>query len=66
MTTEPEQATIVVGVEGTGSSRTTIQMAAQEARCRHATLITVMAYSGERPGHARRGRPRRGRLAGFT
>ena len=48
MTTEPEQATIVVGVEGTGSSRTTIQMAAQEARCRHATLIAVMAYSGER------------------
>jgi nucleotide-binding universal stress UspA family protein len=48
VTTKPEQATIVVGVEGTGRSRTTIQMAAQEARCRDATLIAVMAYSSER------------------
>jgi nucleotide-binding universal stress UspA family protein len=48
MTTEPEQATIVVGVDGTGRSRATIQAAAQEARCRDATLIAVMAYSSER------------------
>jgi len=57
MTTEPEQATIVVGVEGTGSSRITIQMAAHEARCRHATLIAVMAYSGERALGAPTARP---------
>jgi hypothetical protein len=49
MTTKPERATVVVGVEGTGSSRITIQTAAQEARCRGAALIAVMAHSGERP-----------------
>jgi nucleotide-binding universal stress UspA family protein len=46
--TESEQATVVVGVEATGTSRTTIQVAAQEAGSRDATLIAVMAYSGER------------------
>ena len=47
MTTEPEKATVVVGVHGTSRSRTTIQAAAHEARCRDARLIAVMAYSGE-------------------
>jgi len=49
MTTEPETPPIVVGVDGTGLSRATIQAAAQEARCRDATLIAVMAYSSESP-----------------
>ena len=48
-TTEPEKAVVIVGVDGTGSHRTTIRAAAQEARCRDATLIAVMAYSTERP-----------------
>jgi len=56
MTAEPERPPIVVGVDGTGRSRATIQAAAQEARCRDATLIAVMAYSAERaagmPGDA--------------
>ena len=47
--TELEKATVVVSVEGTGRSQATIQAAAQEARCRDATLIAVMAYSSERP-----------------
>jgi len=49
MTTEPQRPPIVVGVDGTGRSRATIQAAAQEARCRDAMLIAVMAYSTERP-----------------
>ena len=49
MTTEPERPPVVVGVDGTGTSRATIQAAAQEARSRDATLIAVMAYSTERP-----------------
>ena len=49
MTTEPERPPIVVGVDGTARSRATIQAAAQEARCRDATLIAVMAYSSESP-----------------
>jgi len=57
MTTEPEQATIVVGVDGTGRSRTTIQAAAQEARCRGARLIAVMTYSSERALGAPAARP---------
>jgi nucleotide-binding universal stress UspA family protein len=57
MTAKPEQATVVVGVEGTGSSRTTIQVAAQEARSRDATLIAVMAYSSERSLGAPAARP---------
>jgi nucleotide-binding universal stress UspA family protein len=48
MTTEPEPATVVVGVGEGGHSRTTIKLAAQEARYRRAALIAVMAYSGER------------------
>jgi nucleotide-binding universal stress UspA family protein len=47
MTTEPEPPTVVVGVQEGGSSRTTIKLAAQEARYRHAPLIAVMAYSGD-------------------
>jgi len=47
--TEPDRPPIVVGVDGTGRSRATIKAAAQEARCRDATLIAVMAYSTERP-----------------
>ena len=56
-TTEPEQAIVVVGVDGTGRHRTTIQAAAQEARRRDATLIAVMAYSSERPLGAPPARP---------
>lgn len=48
MPNTPQQQTVVVGVEGTGSSRSAIMMAAQEARYRGAELIAVMAYSGER------------------
>jgi nucleotide-binding universal stress UspA family protein len=57
MTTEPERPPVVVGVEGTGRSRATIQAAAQEARRRDATLIAVMAYSSERPPGAPARRP---------
>ena len=55
MTTEPELGTVVVGVDEHGS-RTAIKMAAQEARYRHASLIAVMAYSGDR-AMAPAGRP---------
>jgi nucleotide-binding universal stress UspA family protein len=40
--------TVVVGVSGAVRSLTAIQLAAQEASCRDAPLIAVMAYSGER------------------
>ena len=59
MTTEPERPPVVVGVDGAGISLATIQAAAQEARCRDATLIAVMAYSTERP----LGRPAARRVA---
>ena len=65
MTTEPEPGTIVVGVEEGGSYRTTIKMAAQEARYRDVPLIAVMAYSGERTLGAPAVRPAAGlRTAG--
>src|SRR5689334_643281 len=48
MTSTPQQTTVVVGIEGSGSSRTAIRLAAQEARYRGAQLIAVMPYSGER------------------
>ena len=48
MSNTPQQQAVVVAVEGTGSSRSAIRMAAQEARYRGAQLIAVMAYSGER------------------
>jgi nucleotide-binding universal stress UspA family protein len=57
MPTGPEQATVVVGVEGTSSSRAAIRLAAQEARCRDAALIAVMAYSGDRALGAPAARP---------
>ena len=47
MTTEAAPGSVVVGVED-GGSRTAIKLAAQEARFRHAPLIAVMAYSGNR------------------
>src|SRR5262247_1126318 len=56
-TTGPDKAIVVVGVDGTGRHRTTIQAAAQEARRRDATLIAVMAYSTERPLGAPAARP---------
>lgn len=39
---------VLVGVDGSDASRTVIEAAAQEARCRGAPLIAVRAYSGER------------------
>jgi nucleotide-binding universal stress UspA family protein len=48
MTNTPHQKTVVVGVEGPGSSRSAIRLAAEEACYRGAELIAVMAYSGER------------------
>jgi nucleotide-binding universal stress UspA family protein len=56
MTTETAPGSVVVGVEDGGGSRTAIKMAAQEARFRHAQLIAVMAYSGDR-AMAPAGRP---------
>lgn len=57
MTSGAEPGSVVVGVEQGGGSRTTIKIAAQEARYRHAPLIAVMAYSGERVLGAPAGRP---------
>jgi len=48
MTTEAERGAVVVGVQEGRGSRRAIRMAAQEARYRHASLIAVMAYSGDR------------------
>jgi nucleotide-binding universal stress UspA family protein len=45
MTNKPEAATVIVGVNETGNSRTAIRLAAEEARYRKAALIAVMAYS---------------------
>jgi nucleotide-binding universal stress UspA family protein len=56
MTTEAAPGSVVVGVEDGGISRTAIKMAAQEARFRHARLIAVMAYNGDR-AVAAAGRP---------
>jgi nucleotide-binding universal stress UspA family protein len=56
MTTEAEPGSVVVGIEDGSGSRTTIKMAAQEAHLRHAPLIAVMAYSGDR-AMAPAGRP---------
>ena len=57
MPNTPEQKTVVVGVEGSGSSRTAIRLAAEEAGYRGAELIAVMSYSGERALGAPAGRP---------
>jgi nucleotide-binding universal stress UspA family protein len=56
MTTEAALGSVVVGVEDGGGSRTAIKLAAQEARFRHAPLIAVTAYSGDR-AMALAGRP---------
>jgi len=48
MTNTPQQKAVVVGVEGSASSRAAIRLAAKEAEYRGAELIAVMAYSGER------------------
>lgn len=48
MMAEAERATVVVGVEEGRGCRKAIRMAAQEARYRGASLIAVMAYSGDR------------------
>jgi nucleotide-binding universal stress UspA family protein len=57
MPNTPQQKTVVVGVEGSGSSRTAIRLAAEEARYRGAELMAVMAYSGERVLGAPAARP---------
>ena len=51
-----QTGSVVVGVEDGDCSRTAIKAAAQEARFRHAPLIAVMAYSGDR-AMAPAGRP---------
>jgi nucleotide-binding universal stress UspA family protein len=56
MRTKAAPGAVLVGVEDGGGSRTAIKMAAQEARFRHALLIAVMAYSGDR-AMAPAGRP---------
>jgi nucleotide-binding universal stress UspA family protein len=55
MTAKAAPGAVVIGVED-GGSRTAIKLAAQEARFRHAPLIAVMAYSGDR-APAPAGRP---------
>jgi nucleotide-binding universal stress UspA family protein len=57
MTNTPQQKTVLVGVGGSGSSRTAIRLAAEEARYRDAELIAVMTYSGEHPLGAPAARP---------
>jgi nucleotide-binding universal stress UspA family protein len=48
---------VVVGVDGTAASRAAIRIAAEEAGYRHAPLIAVMAYSGQRTLGAPGGQP---------
>jgi nucleotide-binding universal stress UspA family protein len=57
MTSMQQPKTVVVGVDGSGSSRAAIRLAAVEARSRGAELVAVMAYSGERALGAPAGRP---------
>jgi nucleotide-binding universal stress UspA family protein len=45
MTQASQQPAVVVGVEEKAGARAAITVAAQEARCRGAALIAVMAYS---------------------
>jgi nucleotide-binding universal stress UspA family protein len=49
--------TVVVGVDGSAGSQAAIRLAAQEARYRAASLLAVMAYSGERTLGAPAARP---------
>jgi nucleotide-binding universal stress UspA family protein len=52
--TEPRASNaIVVGVNSSDSSRLAIEQAAREAELRHAPLIAVRAYTGERTPAAR-------------
>jgi nucleotide-binding universal stress UspA family protein len=53
----PAPGTVVVGVDATRSSRSTIRLAAREARCRDARLMAVLAYSGDTALGAPGGRP---------
>jgi nucleotide-binding universal stress UspA family protein len=48
MTDTRQHETVVVGVDGSKSSRNAIRQAGREARYRDAGLLAVMAYSGER------------------
>jgi nucleotide-binding universal stress UspA family protein len=48
---------VVVGVDGSASSRAAIRLAAQEAGYRDARLIAVMAYNEDRALGAPAGRP---------
>ncbi len=57
MTNTSQRKAVVVGVEGSASSRSTIRLAAEEAGYRGAELIAVMTYSGERALGAPAGRP---------
>ena len=57
MTSRQQPKTIVVGVDGSGSSRAAIRLAAAEAQSRGAELVAVMTYSGERALGAPAGRP---------
>jgi len=57
MTNTSQQKAVVVGVEGSASSRAAIRLAAEEAEYRGAELIAVMAYSGERALGAPASRP---------
>jgi nucleotide-binding universal stress UspA family protein len=45
MTQAPQRPVVVVGVEERAGARAAITVAAQEARCRDATLVAVLAYS---------------------
>lgn len=57
MTIAPEQATVVVGVEGVAGSRAAIRLAAREAGYRQAPLVAVLAYSSNPAVGAPAGRP---------
>ena len=57
MITAPEQATVVVGVDGAASSRAAIRLAAREAGYRQAALVAVMAFSTNPAVGAPAGRP---------
>jgi nucleotide-binding universal stress UspA family protein len=47
MRNTPQHKTVLVGIDGSASSRSAIRLAVEEAGYRGAELIAVMAYSGE-------------------
>jgi nucleotide-binding universal stress UspA family protein len=49
--------TVVVAVDGSGASRSAIQLAAYEARCRQVGLVAVTAYRAEMQASAPAARP---------